>query len=218
MAELQLRKESNEDTLHSGGKVTYRVYDGDRWIGWVGDGRKWQGHRYGAQRWWACWREDGDSAARWSTGLRFAKRQDAVDGLAARIAGAVEVLPTFDPCETRTTLPEPDMIRHQEGVEYAIWGRTVTPADEQVDPVPAVYSDASTVEVGELRLTHAEAEQLLVRLRNAITYERGRVGHPLLIAIDADCPGCSWPERHLTPSTGVFGCSKCTYTSTERNA
>src|SRR4051794_18826517 len=86
MAELQLRKESNEDTLHSGGKVTYRVYDGDRWIGWVGDGRKWQGHRYGAQKWWACWREDGDTAARWSTGPRFAKRQDAVDGLTARIA------------------------------------------------------------------------------------------------------------------------------------
>src|SRR5436305_1697134 len=95
MAELQLRKDLTDDAVHSGGKVTYRVYDGDRWIGWVGDGRRWRGHRYGAQEWWACWREDGDTAARWSSGLRYAKRADAVDGLAARIAGAVDVLPEF---------------------------------------------------------------------------------------------------------------------------
>lgn len=95
MAELLLRKERNEDALHTGGSVTYRVYDGDRWVGWVGDGRKFNGSRYTARKWWACWREDGDTAARWSTGLRFDNRAAAVDALAARIAGGVDALPEF---------------------------------------------------------------------------------------------------------------------------
>ncbi|WP_410676707.1 hypothetical protein [Amycolatopsis sp. cmx-4-68] len=154
MAELQLRKDTADDALHTAGSVTYRVYDGDRWVGWVGDGRRFNGARYGGRLWWACWREDGDAAARWSTGLRYAKRQDAVDD----------------------------------------------------------------IQIGDLRLTYDEAEQLIVRIRNAIAYERGRTGHPLLIAIDADCPSCHYPERSLNPVTGVFGCTQCVYTSTERNA
>jgi hypothetical protein len=220
MAELQLRKEPDDDLLHSGGKVTYRVYDGDRWIGWVGDGRKWQGHRYGGQKWWACWREDGDAAARWSTGLRYATRQDAVDGLAARIAGAVEVLPEFDPRATRVARPDPDHVNDDDPWgPYARWGQaTVVEPGVPIDPVPTVYSTAQTVEIGDVRLSLAEAEQLIVRIRNAIVYERGRAAHSFLIAIDADCPSCHYPERTFNPATGVFGCTKCTYTSTERNA
>jgi hypothetical protein len=217
MADLQLRKETNDDTLAHGGKTTYRVYDGDRWIGWVGDGRRWRGSRYGAQQWWACWREDGDAAARWSSGLRYAKRQDAVDALAAQIAGAVDVLPKFD--ATRAAKPEPDHVNNDDPWgPYARWGQGTVPAGEPIDPVPVVYSTAQAVEIGEWRLSLAEAEQLIVRIRNAIAYERGREGHPLLIAIDADCPECGHPERTLNPATGDFGCTRCTYVSRERNA
>lgn len=95
MAELQLRKDHSDDALHSGGSVTYRVFDGDCWVGWVGDGRKFNGSRYTGRKWWACWREDGDTAARWSTGLRFTSRADAVDGLAHRIAGGIDAKPEF---------------------------------------------------------------------------------------------------------------------------
>lgn len=52
---------------YSGGTVTYRVTIDGRWIGWVGDMRPWRGSRYGGRQWWACWREDGDDAARWNT-------------------------------------------------------------------------------------------------------------------------------------------------------
>lgn len=218
MAELQLRKDLNDDALHSGGKVTYRVYDGDRWIGWVGDGRRWGGSRYKAQQWWACWREDGDTAARWNSGLRYAKRQDAVDGLAARITGTVDVLPEFD--ATRPARPEPDHVAHRgQDNEFARWGQApAVPMGTPLDPVPPIYSDAAEIQIGDLQLSHAEAEQLIVRVRNAITYERGRAAHPLLIAIDADCPSCHYPERTFNPVTGVFGCTKCAHTSTERNA
>lgn len=34
--------------------------------------------------------------------------------------------------------------------------------------------------------------------------------------IDADCPGCGWPERNFDGR--VFGCRKCDYTSRERNS
>lgn len=47
------------------GTVVYRVTLDGTWIGWVGDYRDWKGYRYGARRWWACWRQDGDTAARW---------------------------------------------------------------------------------------------------------------------------------------------------------
>lgn len=215
MAELQLRKELDDDALYSSGTVVFRVYDGDRWVGWVGDGRRFNGSRYGARKWWACWREDGDAAARWSTGLRYEKRQEALDGLAARIAGAVDVLPEF--AATRVARPEPDHV-YQDG-QYARWGQApVVPQGEPIDPVPTVYSDAAYVEIGDLKLSHAEAEQLIVRIRNAVVYERGRTKHPLLLAIDADCPGCGHPERTFNPAAGVFGCTQCVYTSTERNA
>lgn len=43
-------------------------------------------------------------------------------------------------------------------------------------------------------------------------------GDGLLLAIDADCPHCGWPERTYDTRTRRFGCIKCTYTSDERNA
>jgi hypothetical protein len=52
-----------------GGSVTYRVTIDERWIGWVGDMRPWRGWRFGGRKWWACWREEGDNAARWNSGF-----------------------------------------------------------------------------------------------------------------------------------------------------
>lgn len=69
------------DGLHGGGTVAYRVLVAGRWVGWVGDGRPWRGWRYGGRRWWACWREDGDDAARWSTDLDYVSRRTAVVAL-----------------------------------------------------------------------------------------------------------------------------------------
>ncbi len=40
--------------LHEGGTVTFRAYEGNRWVGWVGDGREWQGANYGRRRWWCA--------------------------------------------------------------------------------------------------------------------------------------------------------------------
>lgn len=122
---------------------------------------------------------------------------------------------------TPPAVPQPDTTHHHtnSGAEYAVWGQWIVAPGEPIDPVPTVYSDARGIEVGEARLNHAEAEKLIVRIRNALAYERARVGHsPDLLAIDADCPGCGWAERNLNPATGVFGCSKCTYVSKERNA
>jgi hypothetical protein len=63
---------------HGGGNVTYRITVDGRWIGWVGDGREWRGSHYGARKWWACWREEGDTAARWNTGLTHTSRKSAI--------------------------------------------------------------------------------------------------------------------------------------------
>lgn len=74
-----------------GGTVTFLAYDSaGRWIGWVGDERLWRGHRYGARRWWSCWRQLGDTAARWNshpagtTGL--SSRKAAREALLAVVA------------------------------------------------------------------------------------------------------------------------------------
>lgn len=41
---------------------------------------------------------------------------------------------------------------------------------------------------------------------------------PGVLAIDAECPSCYWPERTFDIVARVFGCPRCTYTSDERNA
>ncbi|MGW4829756.1 hypothetical protein ACWEOG_19390 [Amycolatopsis japonica] len=42
-------------------------------------------------------------------------------------------------------------------------------------------------------------------------------GDDLVLAIDADCPACSGPERTFTASTGLYGCTRCPHTSFERD-
>ncbi|MFJ8912330.1 hypothetical protein [Amycolatopsis sp. NPDC102389] len=39
----------------------------------------------------------------------------------------------------------------------------------------------------------------------------------LVLAIDADCPGCGGPERTFTAATGLYGCTRCAHTSVERD-
>lgn len=73
------------DRLWSGGTVIYRVTVDGTWVGWIGDGRAWKGWRYGGRRWWACWRQDGDTAARWSSNLDYPTRTAARVALLARI-------------------------------------------------------------------------------------------------------------------------------------
>lgn len=60
------------------------------------------------------------------------------------------------------------------GVEVARWGQSTVPIGEPVDPVPAVYSTQTEVEVDGLRMDFATAEALIERLQAAIAYERGR--------------------------------------------
>ena len=72
--------------LHEGGTLTFRAYEGNRWVGWVGDGREWQGANYGRRRWWcACRQDGGDEIPRWGTGIKFATRASAVDALSEAI-------------------------------------------------------------------------------------------------------------------------------------
>ena len=73
------------EAMHGGGEVAYRVTVNGRWVGWVGDGREWRGWRFGSRRWWACWREDGDTAARWNSDLVHTSRRAAVDNLLTRV-------------------------------------------------------------------------------------------------------------------------------------
>ncbi|SDN70434.1 hypothetical protein [Lentzea jiangxiensis] len=82
---LELSKETSRGDLWLGGTVTYRVTLDGVWVGWVGDGRRWRGWGYGGRRWWACWRQDGDTAARWSSELEHGTRIEALNALRNRI-------------------------------------------------------------------------------------------------------------------------------------
>ncbi|WP_446225002.1 hypothetical protein ACTWPB_07750 [Nocardia sp. IBHARD005] len=63
------------------------VHLDDRWVGWVGTARKWRGHSYGGLKWWACWREDGDTHARWSSeSTAYPTRKAALAALQAERA------------------------------------------------------------------------------------------------------------------------------------
>jgi len=59
--------DTEPEIVAGGGTVVYRVTLDGRWVGWVGDTRPWRGWRFGGRQWWACWREDGDTAARWNS-------------------------------------------------------------------------------------------------------------------------------------------------------
>ncbi len=82
---LVLQREDRDESMYGGGTVAYRAYVAGRWVGWFGDGREWRGWRYGGRKWWACWREDGDTAARWNTELEFGTRAAAIAALLARV-------------------------------------------------------------------------------------------------------------------------------------
>lgn len=77
-------RRSDRGRMAGGGTVSYTVEIDGRWVGWVGDERRFTGVRFAGRRWWACHREEGDRAARWNTeGLRT--RAAAVDALAERV-------------------------------------------------------------------------------------------------------------------------------------
>ncbi|GAA1243293.1 hypothetical protein GCM10009676_31090 [Prauserella halophila] len=79
------------EPMEEGGTVAYRVTLDGVFVGWVGDGRPWRGWRHGARHWWACWRQDGDTAARWSSELDYATRRAALAALErARAEGGAD--------------------------------------------------------------------------------------------------------------------------------
>jgi hypothetical protein len=88
MSLARLEKDTDRTSMASGGTVVYRVVLDGRWIGWVGDERPWRGWRYGGRKWWACWREDGDTAARWNSfdDRPHATRAAALADLLRRVA------------------------------------------------------------------------------------------------------------------------------------
>lgn len=69
--------------MMSGGTVAYTVHLDGLWLGWVGDGRDWTGSGFGGRYWWACWRETGDTAARWCSDPVHRTRRDALIDLFA---------------------------------------------------------------------------------------------------------------------------------------
>lgn len=73
-----------------GGTVTFKVVHEGTWIGWVGDGRSFNGSRYGARKWWACWRQEGDTAARWCSDLEYTSKKRALVALMRRLAEGSE--------------------------------------------------------------------------------------------------------------------------------
>ena len=80
----------DESEPNGNGTVVYEALIDGRPVGWVGDDREWKGNRYGARKWWAAWREAGDTAARWnswSDGTTYRSRKAAADALAAKVAG-----------------------------------------------------------------------------------------------------------------------------------
>jgi hypothetical protein len=105
--------------MHEGGTVTHRVLLDGRWVGWVGDGRPWRGSTWGGRRWWACWREDGDTGARWSPGLDYLTRTAALAALIEQVTAppapplvtcscgmaAADDLACGDPCCSRCNHP-----------------------------------------------------------------------------------------------------------------
>ena len=82
-AVIVLRK-SDRGAMAGGGTVSHEVYLDGRWIGWVGDERRFTGIRFAGRRWWAAWREEGDQAARWNT----EGHRTRADALAALVAAA----------------------------------------------------------------------------------------------------------------------------------
>lgn len=105
--------------------------------------------------------------------------------------------------------------------------RCCTPLDIHRLPRRARY--CGTVVPGE---THADAVRWFMRVgseafdgleaatraaANTMRMTVFPVKEELHICIDADCPACGWPERWFSPDRSLFGCSKCSFTSTQRD-
>lgn len=92
------------------------------------------------------------------------------------------------------------------------------PAEVLEEGLPAIrtqrglpLSAAVSSEPGAVEKTSVTAEMANI-VRNAAGGENVR------LCIDADCPNCGWAERWFDTETELFGCSKCDYTSQDRNA
>lgn len=98
------------------------------------------------------------------------------NGAGARSTGADDkpLSRLQDRIEAGTVLSRPDDTHTYDGIEFARWGQCVVPEGEKLDPVPAVYSCATDIEVGELRLDFVTAEALCARVLAAIAYERAK--------------------------------------------
>ena len=84
-------RQCSRGAMAGGGTVSYEVRVDGVWVGWVGDERAWLGHRHGGRRWWACWRQDGDTVARWNSltgGTGYRTRREAVTALVNRVRAA----------------------------------------------------------------------------------------------------------------------------------
>jgi hypothetical protein len=77
-----------------------------------------------------------------------------------------------------------------------------------------LYSQGKSRKAGWYGSASGELRAEAANLRSGAT----EVAPELRLAIDADCPKCGWAERWFSPSRQLFGCSKCSYTSTERTA
>jgi hypothetical protein len=95
-----------------GGTVRYIVHDATgRFVGYIGDGRAWVGHQYGGRRWWAAYRLDGDTSARWSSDLDYTSRRSALEALKGQVVDGA-IADTFG----SMTVPNPD----KEGLYRAV--------------------------------------------------------------------------------------------------
>jgi hypothetical protein len=79
-------RKSDRGAMASGGTVAHEVYVDGRWVGWCYDARRFTGFGFGGRTWSATWREDDDTAARWTTeGHRT--RAAAVEALVEHVRG-----------------------------------------------------------------------------------------------------------------------------------
>lgn len=106
-------------------------------------------------------------------------------------------------------------LRHNDdatiATEYIEWADAIDP---DVDPTPA---DGGVTDPHDAPSYDAMP---------APTLQEGLNTPTMRFCIDADCPGCGFPERVLirevlpdgSPGGGVYTCNKCDYKSQERNS
>lgn len=87
---------------------------------------------------------------------------------------------------------------------WAVWRNQTDPEHRSLKPF-----DELTPEVQELDSPYRAT---IVRVASV------EKPNEIRICIDASCPSCNWPERLFSPTRGLFGCARCRYVSTEREA